>query len=594
MCYVESANSSRSEDSDSILLADSASNEVLLYSDGDVTIFSFVEILNALQTANCESVLGMDRICAVISSVLPRALNLPRLQWHQLRRALLKTLPRVRRIHVCSQDCVRFINQYKDCRYCPKCNRPRYYQDKSHRLLPVNVFRTIPLATQIRIMFSRAATARALRMSCSICAGANDEDKKICDITESVGFKEVVFDSGFMTDLRNVVLILGTDGVNPFARERVSTYSVWPFVFFCANLPRDQRYKVCNMILGGLVSGHVYVDGLKKNRTVKNLSLYVDYFAREVRELGESKVNIIDASYPVGSPRRIFFLSAMLLGTIADYDAHCHTLCIVPAGSVRCCIKCNIEGVWYASVGVRAFGQSRRFLEPDDNCRHDRIHGLTELRAAPAVRTREQSIDRGKRVENIKDAVGRKERGAKAALFRNTQRHGVTGLCALTTLPGYDPYDRAFIDYMHLIKNVAWAHLLKRMLGLGKKAAVPKNDVQVWSEDKKLSSSSSALRAQETKYNARQQVVEVLRIARTHIMEHDSFWEIPNACKEVAAERMKRLVCPASFYTHRKNLFEFTGSWDTIEWHHFVERYVAPLFSRLRVMFEEYLTQTFN
>ena len=74
----------------------------------------------------------MDRVCAVQSSVLPRALNHPRLQWHQLRRALLKTVPRMRRIHVCSQDCVVFINQYTDW-YCPdrdimKANLIAYWQ----------------------------------------------------------------------------------------------------------------------------------------------------------------------------------------------------------------------------------------------------------------------------------------------------------------------------------------------------------------------------------------------------------------------------------------------------------------------------------
>ena len=81
-----------------------------------------------------------------------------------------------------------------------------------------------------------------------------------------------------MTDLRNLILLLGTDGINPFARSRVSTYSLWPFVFFLANLKRHKRYKSSNVIIGGLAAGHIFVNGMKKNRTVKHISVYLDFF----------------------------------------------------------------------------------------------------------------------------------------------------------------------------------------------------------------------------------------------------------------------------------------------------------------------------
>jgi hypothetical protein len=57
-----------------------------------------------------------------------------------------------------------------------------------------------------------------------------DDDKKIFDITESIGFLEKVLDSGFLNDCRNPVVLIGTDGANPFVRERVTTYSLWPLV----------------------------------------------------------------------------------------------------------------------------------------------------------------------------------------------------------------------------------------------------------------------------------------------------------------------------------------------------------------------------
>jgi hypothetical protein len=561
-----------------VLMVDAETDEILFYdSGGDVSTLSFAQILNALQTANNESLGGMDRICAVIKSLLPacadkEAKSMPIPSMYALRSLLLKKIPHVRRIHMCSQDCVMFIGEYKLLKRCPMCLRLRYFQQKSGHLVPVNVFRSIPIGAQIRLLFARVETAIALRLPRSVCAAAGNDDIKICDITESIGFKEVVFDSGFMTDLRNLIFLLGTDGVNPFARTRVSTYSLWPFVFFLANFRRDKRYKVCNVIIGGLASGHVYVDGVKKNRTVKNIGVYLDFFVKELLELAKAQVKVVDVSYPEGSERRVFSPSSMLLGTMGDYDAHSHMLCIVPAGSVCCCIKCNIQGVWYSSVGTRVFAQHRSYLDSHHPRRHALIHGLTELRDPPSTRTRDEAIARGAEANALKNAVVRKQWGAKAALDSFVKQYGVTGLCPLVQLPGYCPYDRAFLDFMHLVKNIGWNHLLKRMLGLSQTPAVPRNDLHIWTEEKRCENSQSALRARDVKYQQRQEHVALLRAARDLIVEKDAAWEIPAALKQVASDRMKALVCPASYYTHSKNLFEFTGSWDTIDWHHFIER----------------------
>ena len=80
-----------------------------------------------------------------------------------------------------------------------------------------------------------------MRLSASFYDG--DDDKQVNDITESLGFREVVVNSGFLTDCRNPILMLGTDGANPFARERVSTYQLWPMICALANIPRLRRYK---------------------------------------------------------------------------------------------------------------------------------------------------------------------------------------------------------------------------------------------------------------------------------------------------------------------------------------------------------------
>jgi hypothetical protein len=103
-------------------------------------------------------------------------------------------------------------------------------------------------------------------------------------------------------------------------------------------------------------------------------------------------VRFVDVFFPVGSPRRVFSPSVLLLGLLGDYDALCKMLCTVSAGNVCCSIKCNIKGVWYASVSTRVFAQNRRYLDASDPRRSALIRGEAEFRIAPTSRTREQAI----------------------------------------------------------------------------------------------------------------------------------------------------------------------------------------------------------
>lgn len=107
----------------------------------------------------------------------------------------------------------------------------------------------------------------------------------------------------------------------------------------------------------------------------------MNYIVDEVMELNESKLTILDASYDEGSDRHAFCPSIMMLGTVGDYDAQCHMVCSVPAGSTRCCIKCNIAGVRLIRIcNTRVFGQRRRYLETNHQRRLAQIRGVTKQR----------------------------------------------------------------------------------------------------------------------------------------------------------------------------------------------------------------------
>jgi hypothetical protein len=265
------ARTSSCSNSEDGLAVDDVDDQVFLYSGSDVTVFAFAEVMNALQSANAASIKDMDRVCAVIKALLPQGEDLP--SPRGLRALIHEKIPLVRRIHACVNDHVLFNNEHANLKRCPRCQTLRYFQSPTGHLIPVNVFRAIPLAAQIRRVYGNPTSARAMRL---YKPPMPSDDTPVRDITESEGFGQVVFDSGFMDDPRNVVLLQGTDGGNPFARERVTNYALWPFLFYFLNMPARERYKLHNMVLGGLVSGHVYVNGVKKNRSVKNLNAYTN------------------------------------------------------------------------------------------------------------------------------------------------------------------------------------------------------------------------------------------------------------------------------------------------------------------------------
>jgi len=103
---------SREDVDESAMFVDEDTDEILLYSGANFTIYEMAAVLNQLQRVNNQSDLSMNRIYSVIKALLPLSdQEFPTLP--QLRAILLKNVPRVRRIHACAKDCVLFIGEYK-------------------------------------------------------------------------------------------------------------------------------------------------------------------------------------------------------------------------------------------------------------------------------------------------------------------------------------------------------------------------------------------------------------------------------------------------------------------------------------------------
>ena len=79
----------------------------------------------------------------------------------------------------------------------------------------------------------------------------------------------------------------------------------------------------------------------------------------------------------------------------------------------------------------------------------------------------------------------------------------------------------------------------------------------------------------EEKWAARDAEITQLRKTREEIVEDDAFWEIPSESMAQSTLRLSGLVCPVDFYSQSKPVWQFTGSWKTNDWQHFMERLAA-------------------
>jgi hypothetical protein len=553
------------EDGSEKLFIDANNAEVLLYSSSEITVRDLAQVLQSLQTSAKLADAVMIQIVALLKAILPsgHALN----DEKQLRKLVEGLLPPIQCIHACADDHVLFTGKYEHLLHCPYvgCGLPRYYVESDEMPpKPVKVFRYIPLKRQFQLLFANIESATTMRLNPTCCANTSRSDVPVADITESIGFKEKVFDSKFMKDMRNPIAILATDGFNPVAKLRVSKLSVWPFLMTFANRERSIRNKHENVLLVGLVPGHVFIGGKKRVQGPKSLKPYIEFILNEFCDL--NGLLIYDASYPTASPQHQFKMSVVLLGTVTDFDGLGKLLNMVGAGNTRCCPKCHIRGTFFRSVRTRVFSQSRRYLPQDSKLRDEHPR---ESRSPPRPRTHVEMQSMGARAAKLM------HQRPKKYYKRHIKKTGIVDRSPLASLPGFDCVDQCFLDLMHLIANIVNCHTMTRIGGRSGLPVLPVNKMKSLSHSALVRMSKKKRDTWQQKFNARAEDVRQLREVRDQIIEDDALWEISKRSMVESTSRLSALVCPSDFYSQSKPVWEYTGSWKTNDWQHFMERIAA-------------------
>ena len=155
------------------------------------------------------------------TSILPQGNKLPSTYKAALR-AIEPYLVQPIVYDVCPNDCTIFRGEYGSLSECPKCGGARYVSDQSS--IPARRFTYLPLKPHFSRLFGTFNMAQVLQSHAVV---KSSETEAIYDIQQSPAWKNAYANSGlFQGDPRGVSLALCTDGVNPFAHNKVS-YSMW-------------------------------------------------------------------------------------------------------------------------------------------------------------------------------------------------------------------------------------------------------------------------------------------------------------------------------------------------------------------------------
>jgi len=207
---------------------------------------------------------------------------------------------------------------------CPKCGSGRYLSEQSK--LAGRRFTYLPLMPRLHRLFGNHNIAQALQSHCIV----QDDNNSIFDIHQSLFWKRVYSTTGiFQGDHRGISLALCTDGVNPFAHNKVS-YSMWPIILTLLNLPRSIRNKFASIMLVGIIPGN-------RAQESQSLNPYLDILVDELLEL--SNCTLFDA-YQNAS----FECKVAVLLYVLEYPGICKTMSMVGSGGFRGCMFVTFKG----------------------------------------------------------------------------------------------------------------------------------------------------------------------------------------------------------------------------------------------------------
>ncbi|XP_073152849.1 uncharacterized protein [Henckelia pumila] len=212
------------------------------------------------------------------------------------------------KIHACSNDCILYRKQYKDCVSCPKCGSSRWKLNKKNiekKGIPAKVMWYFPPIPRFKRMFKSLETSKNLTWHAETTRVAG----QLRHPSDSPSWRLVDHMwPDFKSEPRNLRLALAADGINPHSNLS-SRYSCWPVMLTTYNLPPRMCMKRKFIMLTMLISG--------PKQPGNDIDVYLEVLVEDLQRLWEGVDGVYDAYR-----RQFFTLKAVLLWTINDFPAY--------------------------------------------------------------------------------------------------------------------------------------------------------------------------------------------------------------------------------------------------------------------------------
>ena len=303
--------------------------------------------------------------------------------------------------HMCVRSCLGFTGPFADLERCPECGESRYEEkdleeSDGERKVPRKVFTTFPVGPQLQArwkspqtakdMFYRREKTEELRQE---FAQAGVPLDTYDDILSGESYLNLV-DSGVIKEYDSV-LMLSIDGAQLYEHKESNC---WIYIWILIDLGPDKRYKIRNILPGGIVPGP---------KSPKNFDSFLFPGLAHVSALQREGLHIWDSYHRRRALSLLFLLlvlaDSVAMGSLSGSVGHhgrkgCRLLC----GLVG---RNKLRGAHYypALLCPHGFENHRTSSHPDidigslpvpspENYRNDLFHVISSVTEAQFRRRR--------------------------------------------------------------------------------------------------------------------------------------------------------------------------------------------------------------
>jgi hypothetical protein len=171
--------------------------------------------------------------------------------------------------HMCVKTCVGFTGPYANLEWCPTCGESRYKkkeleESNGERKIPRKVFTTFPVGPQLQARWKHSQTAKNMFYRQEKTQDLRQEHG---ESDEPLGIYDDILCGKAYLDLAqggrlgeyDTVLMLSIDGAQLYESKQSDC---WIYIWVIVDLAPDKRYKIRNILPGGVIPGPKHPDDL--------------------------------------------------------------------------------------------------------------------------------------------------------------------------------------------------------------------------------------------------------------------------------------------------------------------------------------------